>query len=318
MKFAIIYIIIFAFYFSICWEFFKKEYIKYFLRTFILPAIILIAAGNLVWYVLNGPINTIDIKSTQYVSLLFFLPIFITNILFYFIIRRIKKKEIEEEIRNEELDRWSRKQRKIEEQNRKWVEQENRSLENEHMSEIRNMLSAIPNKINALNSFTAELKDKIDKLEVKAGQAISNAYGEFASPYIGRYGGRYANYKELYNNYSTKIDPILSAMCDKMIKKVSEAIAQKQSLISKNADDIQKYRQLQNQMQQEYDRELKIQKMKKISGELSQQISTSDDDVTTSEFNKLSVENALNDFTQLNLAIEERRQLEIQYDLIEI
>ena len=110
MKFAIIYIIIFAFYFSICWEFFKKEYIKYFLRTFILPAIILIAAGNLVWYVLNGPINTIDIKSTQYVSLLFFLPIFITNILFYFIIKRIKKKEIEEEIKNEELEQLWRKQ----------------------------------------------------------------------------------------------------------------------------------------------------------------------------------------------------------------
>ena len=315
---AIIYIVIFAFNFGICWEFFKKEYIKYFLRTFILPAIIIIAAGNLVWFLLNGPINTINIENTKFVSLLFFLPIFITNILFYFIIRRIKKKEIEEEIRNEELERCSRKQRKIEEQNRKWVEQENRSLENEHMSEIRNMLSAIPKKINALNSFTAELKNKIDKLEIKAGQAISNAYGEFASPYIGRYGGRYANYKELYNNYSTKIDPILSAMCDKMIKKVSEAIAQKQSLISKNADDIQKYRQLQNQMQQEYDRELKIQKMKKISGELSQEISTSEDDVTTSEFNKLSVENALNDFTQLNLAIEERRQLEIQYDLIEI
>jgi hypothetical protein len=181
------------------------------------------------------------------------------------------------------------------------------------MREIKKIMAAIPDKINALNNFSYELQEKIKKLQGIAANAIANTYGEFSSG-----NNSIARYRELYHNYSQRIDPILSAQCDRIIKKIMDNINQKQSSINKNISDIQKYGQLQNQLQQEYNRELKIQKMKKINSQLSAEISDSEGDIAASIYNGYSVENAIKDFQQLNLAMDERRNYEIQYGQIEI
>ncbi|MBR4326722.1 MAG: hypothetical protein IKP73_14475 [Bacteroidales bacterium] len=210
------------------------------------------------------------------------------------------------------ISAWKRKRKEKQEKER--IMQEKQNLENDDMREIKKIMAAIPEKINALNDFTKELNEKRGKLSGIASQAIQNAYGEYSGMFNSIY--RYQN--EWKAKYSQSIDPIIALQCDKIVSKVSEAIDKKSQLIDKNNADIVKYRNLYDQLQLAYDREFKIQKMKKINSNLSVEISNSEGDLATSIYKGYSLENVIKDFQQLNLAMDERRNYEIQYGQIEI
>ena len=326
---VIVGILAIAFY--ICWRFFKKRYGKYVFRTFIIPLLImsaLIIGGSAIYNLTSvGEVGRFDYQLSLIVSVIYILPLYILNTIYYFIIKWIKRNEQDED----EIRSWQQKQmaerkrteaieRQRAEQNRKQAEQERKrqeqevlALENDDMRDIKKILASIPERIKALNLFSNELTEKCRKLESIAEYAIANAYGDYTCG-----NNSILRYKELQNNYSSKIDPILVLQCDKMINKVTSAITQKQTAIVKNNNDIQQYHQLESQLIQQYNRELKIQKMKKISSQLSMEISESEDDLTTSIHNGYSIEKALDEFEQLNRAMQERRDYEIKFGQIDI
>ena len=177
------------------------------------------------------------------------------------------------------IRKWKRKKEEKKEKER--IIQEKKQLENDDMREIKKIMNAIPDKINALNNFTNELNDKIGKLQEIASQAIKNAYGVYSGVFNSIY--RYQN--EWKAKYSRSIDPIIALQCDKIVSKVSETIDKKKQLIDKNSADIIRYRDLYEQLQKEYDREFKIQKMKKINSNLSMEIFDSESDITATIYN---------------------------------
>lgn len=317
--------------FYICWRFFKKRYGKYVFRTFLLPLLIIYAiviGGSAIFNLITtGDVGQFDFQMSFILSVIYVVPLYILNTIYYFIIKWIKRNEQDEdEIRSwqqQQMDERKKKDaidRKRAEQTRKQIEQERKrqeqevlALENDDMRDIKKILSSIPERINALNLFSNELTNKCYKLQKIAENAIANAYGEYSCG-----NNSYHRYQELHNNYSSKIDHYLVLQCDKMINKVASAITQKQKTIEQNNTDIQKYHQLESQLIQQYNRELKIQKMKKISNQLSMEISDSEDDLTTSINNGYSIQMVLDDFEQLNRAIQARREYEIQYGQIDI
>ena len=190
---------------------------------------------------------------------------------------------------------------------------EAKALENDDMRAIKKILASIPQKIDALNLFTKELQEKINRLQDIANNAVENAYGDYSNG-----NNYYYNYDWLRNNFSSRIDPIIVAQCDRIIKNVLDNIAQKEQSIRNNAEDVQKYNILTQNLNKEYAREFRIEKMKKISAQLSQEISTTEQEIADSAYNVFSLEKAIAEVNQLTIQMEERRNLEIQFGQIDI
>ena len=261
----------------------------------------------------------------------------VINMLFYFVIKGLKfdkeqmkadEKAADDEFEKELLRREPditkrfqiREQRAREKEERaKAIERANReakeakALENDDMRAIKKILASIPQKIDALNLFTKELQEKINRLQDIANNAVENAYGDYSNG-----NNYYYNYDWLRNNFSSRIDPIIVAQCDRIIKNVLDNIAQKEQSIRNNAEDVQKYNILTQNLNKEYAREFRIEKMKKISAQLSQEISTTEQEIADSAYNVFSLEKAIAEVNQLTIQMEERRNLEIQFGQIDI
>ena len=126
------------------------------------------------------------------------------------------------------------------------------------------------------------------------------------------------NYSNIYQRYSSALNnPVLAAACDKSVKKIADFVQQKQDIINKNNADIEKYNQLIQRLQKQYDDELALQKIKELNRDVNSQM---DDisDIAQKEEKNFEIQNIMSDIDQLDREINERRHLEIQFGQIEI
>lgn len=97
----LILLIVNAIYFWICSKFFTKRYGRYFLRTYIHPSLIIIALATIVPVILvrmgADYAGFIKWEEAGYIAVLFFIPMFLSNGLFYFIIRWIKRNDYDDD-----------------------------------------------------------------------------------------------------------------------------------------------------------------------------------------------------------------------------
>jgi hypothetical protein len=177
---------------------------------------------------------------------------------------------------------------------------------------------SIPGKIRVLQDFNANLQNNINDYVVKANGIIWEAYRSVLQNVSMNMNDYFWNYNNIYQRYSSALNnPVLAAACDKSVRKIADFVQQKQDIINKNNADIEKYNQLIQRLQKQYDDELALQKIKELNRDVNSQM---DDisDIAQKEEKNFEIQNIMSDIDQLDREINERRHLEIQFGQIEI
>ena len=221
----------------------------------------------------------------------------------YFISREIRKNKgikDEPEIKSQKATPQPKKQQK-----------QTPAIETEDMRRIKALMGEIMQKKEQLNAFNAEIGKKISSLEMIADTAIAEAYGEVA---VGYKRGRYlAAYGEICNKYSGIVDNVVALQCDHIVKKINHSIDGRRKVLQSNSDDKLKYDKLYAALQNQYDKEHKIERMKAINAQVNELTDSSAAEIEASLNSGFVFEKSLEEFNRLNLEIESRRDLELKY-----
>ena len=190
-----------------------------------------------------------------------------------------------------------------------------KKYENEDTGKIKQLMADISQKIAGLEKYNNDLAEKKRDFKDVAIKTIRTAYGSLVSNMS--YANYYTNYADIKEDYSEKVDALIVAQCDKTVENVNKKITMADETIRSNKNDIKKYKAMSDKLQKQYDKELKIQKIKSLNNSLSEIANEeqSNLDIVTNEmeFNQIK-----QDFNTLNHEIEVRRDVEVQYGLIDI
>jgi hypothetical protein len=127
----------------------------------------------------------------------------------------------------------------------------------------------------------------------------------------------FSQYVEIKDDYSEKIDALIVAQCDKNFEIANQKIAKADETIRNNKIDIKKYQQMSESLSKQYDKEIKIQKIKSLNKDLNT-ISDDEQSNVDSVNNEMEFKQIVQDFATLNREIEIRRDVEVEYGLIDI
>ncbi len=196
--------------------------------------------------------------------------------------------------------------------------QEKQMVGNEDMSKMEELIkTTIPQKMNELSEFNSKLSESIEVCKRQCIEAIETTYRKVLANSGIKREKYYEKYAEISNTYSFQINPTVSMSCDATIKKLTNLIAQKRDLIEKNKKSMERYSQLSNQMQQKYDDEYALQKLKRMNDGINSEIDN-DTDISQNEEHSLKIRELIDSVDSLNKEIDTRRELEIRYGQIEI
>lgn len=202
--------------------------------------------------------------------------------------------------------------------NEEGVKQGEKSLyANDDMNRIKQLMDSIPPKIENLDAFNNQLQKVIEEYEQKAVKSIDVSYGSVLQNTNINSSMYYKSFNTISAKYSSKITPAVAMACDAAVKKVSDLIKQKKEIISRNNADIDKYNQVIHKLQQQYDDEFALQKIKELNRDVNSQMNNTDD-IAHKEENNIKINNILDDIAQLDNEVNERRNIEISQGLIEI
>lgn len=203
-------------------------------------------------------------------------------------------------------------------QNEKDVKQGEKSFyANDDMNRMKQLMDSIPSKIESLNAFNTQLQKIIEEYEQKAVKSIEVSYGSVLQNTNINSSMYYKSFNTISAKYSSKITPAVAMACDAAVKKVSDLINQKSEIIKRNFSDIDKYNQVLQKLQQQYDDEFALQKIKELNRDVNSQMNNTDD-IAHKEENNIKINNILDDIAQLDNEVNERRNIEISQGLIEI
>ncbi|MBQ2097892.1 MAG: hypothetical protein II480_06915 [Bacteroidales bacterium] len=226
--------------------------------------------------------------------------LFVLSVLFFGIFKIVRK----DELAKEEVEIKSKK----EEEKKK--QQQRAEIETDDMRKIKSLMGEITQKVKQLNVFNAEIGKKISSLEQIADTAIAEAYGQIATGYKR---GRYlAFYDEIRDKYSNNVDNVVALQCDHIVKKINNSIDGRHKVLQSNRDDKLKYEALYSALQNQYDKEYKIERMKAISAKVNE-LTDNSSEIEASLNSGFVLEKSLEEFNRLNLEIESRRDLELKY-----
>ena len=184
------------------------------------------------------------------------------------------------------------------------------ALENDDMRKIKTLMGEIKQKKVQLNAFNTEIGKKISSLEMIADTAIEEAYGAVA---VGYKRGRYLEaYGEICSKYSGNVDNVVAMQCDHIVRKINNSIDGRRKVLQNNSDDKLKYDALYAALQNQYDKEYKIERMKAINAKVNE-LTDSAAEIEASLNSGFVFEKSLEEFNRLNLEIESRRDLELKY-----
>ncbi len=202
--------------------------------------------------------------------------------------------------------------------NEEGVKQGEKSLyANDDMNRIKQLMDSIPPKIENLDAFNNQLQKVIEEYEQKAVKSIDVSYGSVLQNTNINSSMYYKSFNTISAKYSSKITPAVAMACDAAVKKVSDLIKQKKEIISRNNADIDKFNQVIQKLQQQYDDEFALQKLKELNRDVNSQMNNTDD-IAHKEENNIKINNILDDIAQLDNEVNERRNIEISQGLIEI
>jgi hypothetical protein len=106
------------------------------------------------------------------------------------------------------------------------------------------------------------------------------------------------------------------ASCDATIKKIGVLIKQKQEILDKNNVDIVKYQEMLHKLDRQIVEEEQLQKIKAINKDINK--FDSEADIVKNEEKNLEFENMIEDINRMEVEVNERRNYEIQFGVIEI
>ena len=194
--------------------------------------------------------------------------------------------------------------------------EEKKAYENDDMHRIKQILDSIPNKIAEINRFSQQLTNIIGEYKRKGSRTIEAAYGNVLKN--NNINGDYFNkYDEISKRFTYEINPVVATACDASIKKINAFVSQKETIIAKNNSDVEKYSQLQQRLQKQYDDEFALQKIKEINHDVNLQMEDISD-LAQKEESNYAIQNIIKDIDLLDKEVNERRQYEIQFGQIEI
>ncbi len=194
--------------------------------------------------------------------------------------------------------------------------EEKKAYENDDMHRIKQILDSIPNKIAEINRFSQQLTNIIVEYKRKGSRTIEAAYGNVLKN--NNINGDYFNkYDEISKRFTYEINPVVATACDASIKKINAFVSQKETIIAKNNSDVEKYSQLQQRLQKQYDDEFALQKIKEINHDVNLQMEDISD-LAQKEESNYAIQNIIKDIDLLDKEVNERRQYEIQFGQIEI
>ncbi len=190
-----------------------------------------------------------------------------------------------------------------------------KKYENEDTGKIKQLMADISQKIAGLEKYNNDLAEKKRDFKDVAIKTIRTAYGTLVSNMS--YANYYTNYTDIKEDYSEKVDALIVAQCDKTVENVNKKITMADETIRSNKNDIKKYKAMSDKLQKQYDKELKIQKIKSLNNSLSEIANEeqSNLDIVT---NEMEFNQVMQEFNTLNREIEVRRDVEVQYGLIDI
>ena len=188
---------------------------------------------------------------------------------------------------------------------------------NADMERIEQILSDIPQKRDEINSFNNQLQNAINEYEEKAIRIIEETYKNA----LGRTTLPRASYFKVFDSisqkYSSELNPVLATACETSVKKIANLINKKQEIINNNNADIAKFNLLVQKLQEQYDVELALNKIKEINKDVNSQMEDSSD-IINKENEKNDIQGLIDDIDGLEKVINERRNYEIQFGQIEI
>jgi hypothetical protein len=100
--------------------------------------------------------------------------------------------------------------------------------------------------------------------------------------------------------------------CDHIVRKINNSIDGRRKVLQNNSDDKLKYDALYAALQNQYDKEYKIERMKAINAKVNE-LTDSAAEIEASLNSGFVFEKSLEEFNRLNLEIESRRDLELKY-----
>ena len=277
-------------YFLLCRKNVRFNYKKYIRNTFAIPGAIVSAFIFLANHGLGG----------HFFPLLFVFWVFFygLNSIFYFVNKTTQKNEPQPPV-NIPSQREDEARRA-----------EVAKLENDDMRKIKQLMADISQKVKALDAFNDELNVQMSKLRAMGDNTVAEVYGEVITGikkenYLG-------SYSAIRQQYASSVDGVIAAQCDKIVGKISDTLESKRSAINSNLDAKHKYHSLQSDLQKQYDKEFKLQKIKAI-GEKVNEFTDETADLEIALSSSSLLQSSMEKFNELNLEIETRRELELKY-----
>lgn len=219
-----------------------------------------------------------------------------------------------------------RRRKDLLEVRKKLLEEKKKALEdnvfeqeyvNEDMKRIMEILGCIPPKIVELSGFNSQLGSAISEYKGKANKIIEEAYKKVLNNSSIIETDYFENYEKISQQYSLKINPHLAMACDSSVKKIVSLITQKQDIISKNNADIDKYKLMRQKLQQQYDDELALQKIKMLNKDINSEMEDVSD-IANKEIKNSEIQSIISEIDLLDKEVNERRNYEIQFGQIEV
>lgn len=191
------------------------------------------------------------------------------------------------------------------------------AYENDDMRRLRQVIDALPAKIAAIDNFNSQLQNTIAEYEQRAINTIEVSYrAVLANSNISK-NQYYKSFDRIAQRYSSELNPVVATACETSVKKVAAFINQKQQLIDKNNADKEKYNQMIQKLQKQYDAEFALQKIKEINRDVNSQMDNPSD-IAQKEEKNYEFQNIMRDIDLLDKEVNERRNYEIQFGQIEI
>ncbi|MBR4326215.1 MAG: hypothetical protein IKP73_11885 [Bacteroidales bacterium] len=303
---ALVFIIASLVYLGVCCFFYEEDYFKHMLKTWLIPF-------ALVVIVLLFLADKIDVPNFVSLFAIIGSASWLVNMIFYHILKFYSRLHLrDDEKSNVNISSYTTT---IQTPQRSLFDDDLKKYEKEDTGKIKQLMADISQKIAGLEKYNNDLAEKKRDFKDVAIKTIRTAYGSLVSNMS--YANYYTNYADIKEDYSEKVDALIVAQCDKTVENVNKKIAMADETIRSNKNDIKKYKAMSDKLQKQYDKELKIQKIKSLNNSLSEIANEEQNnlDVVT---NEMEFNQVVQEFNSLNREIEVRRDVEVQYGLIDI
>jgi hypothetical protein len=233
---------------------------------------------------------------------------FVLNLVFYYILRLYNRFSLPDFSNIGDIFK-SNKPKKYSNVNEK------NQFENEDAVKIKKLMADISLKIDGLKKYIGDLEDKKRDFKGVAIKTIRTTFGSAINNMS--YDDCFNKYDDIKEDFSEGVEALHIAQCDKIVDDVKKKLVKADETIRNNKFDIKKYQKMSDDLLKQYKSELKTEELKALGNDLKK-ISNdeqSDLDVVDKE---MDFKQVVEDYKKLNLEIETRREVEVQYGLIEI